>query len=94
MERWVVTLKRSHCLEVAEAPDARRQRPGQAVVGHLAAAPVRNETRQNTVIDPQQTTTDGNKGPGSETVESSLTARRRTCPGSRRPWTRCRGRRS
>jgi len=46
-----VILKRSHCLEVAEVPDARRQCPGQAVVGHLAAAPARNETKQNTVTD-------------------------------------------
>ena len=35
-----------HCLQVAEVPDARRQRPGQAVVGHLAAAPARGETER------------------------------------------------
>lgn len=60
---------------MAEVPDARRQRPGQAVVGHLAAAPPRNETKQkNTVIDPQQTANDGKKKqkrPGSEMGERS-----------------------
>lgn len=68
MESWVrPETPHLHRLQVAEVPDARRQRPGQAVVGHLSAAPTGNETKQNSVN--RQPT---GEGPGSEVGARSV----------------------